>query len=93
MLSIQPRSATLHLPAFMGYFLTHLLFTDIVMPGEMNGLELAHHARTHWPWIAQLITSGRGAPALNTFPVGSRFLQKPYEIDNVVAHVRALTAG
>jgi DNA-binding response OmpR family regulator len=70
-----------------------VLFTDINMPGDMNGLELAHHARTLWPWIAQLITSGRGTPALNTFPAGSRFVLKPYEIDNVVAHVRALMAG
>jgi CheY-like chemotaxis protein len=70
-----------------------LLFTDIHMPGEMNGLGLAQHARTHWPWIKQLITSGRGEPVSQGMPPGSRFLPKPYDLDNVVAHVQALTAA
>src|ERR1700712_221670 len=69
-----------------------VLFTDIHMPGEMDGLGLAHHARKHWPWIGQLITSGRATPAGRGFPAESRFLRKPYDLDNIVAHVRALTA-
>jgi CheY-like chemotaxis protein len=70
-----------------------VLFTDIHMPGRMDGLGLAHHALLHWPWIGQLLTSGRANPALDGFPPGSHFLQKPYDLDNMVAHVRALTAG
>ena len=35
------------------------LFTDIHMPGTMTGLELAHHVRGNWPWIALLVASGK----------------------------------
>jgi CheY-like chemotaxis protein len=69
-----------------------VLFTDISMPGDMDGLDLAHHARQHWPWIRLLITSGRGYPLLASMPAGSRFLAKAYNVDNVIAHVRELAA-
>ena len=70
-----------------------VLFTDIHMPGQMDGLGLAHHALRHWPWIGQLLTSGRANPASGDLPLGSRFMAKPYDLDNAVAHVRALAAG
>ncbi|MDQ2765218.1 MAG: response regulator [Pseudomonadota bacterium] len=67
----------------------HLLFTDIHMPGgTMNGLELAHHVHTTWPWIALLMVSGEAQPT--HMPPGCRFLSKPYHLDHVVAHVRSL---
>jgi two-component system, response regulator PdtaR len=69
-----------------------LLFTDIHMPGPMDGLELAHHARSHWPWIALLLASGKARPTLAEMPAGSRFLSKPYDADHVVTHVRELMA-
>jgi two-component system, response regulator PdtaR len=68
----------------------HLLFTDIHMPGRLNGLELAHHVRGAWPKIALLITSG-GLPA--KLPAGSIFLAKPYDLVHVVAHAQTLTAS
>jgi len=71
----------------------HLLFTDINMPGPMNGLELAHHVRRTWPAIGLLIASGQGRPLFEDLPVGSRFLPKPYHPDHVVAHARTLTAS
>jgi CheY-like chemotaxis protein len=37
----------------------HVLFTDIQMPGPMDGLALAHHTSKNWPWIGLLITSAR----------------------------------
>ena len=40
----------------------HVLFTDIQMPGTMDGLSLAHHTSKHWPWIGLLITSARPRP-------------------------------
>src|SRR5271166_817244 len=57
----------------------HVLFTDIHMPGRMNGLELAHHVRGRWPWINLLITSGNELPGPAELPEGTRFLQKPYD--------------
>lgn len=38
-----------------------VLFTDTHMPGWMDGLALAHHARRKWPWISSS-RSGRRAP-------------------------------
>lgn len=71
----------------------HMLFTDVHMPGSIDGLELAHHARTHWPWIALLVASGRAKPQADEMPARSRFLSKPYHPSHVVAHVRELTAA
>ena len=67
-----------------------LLFTDVHMPGDMNGLELARHARAHWPWIAILIASGQARLSQDDIPAGSRFLSKPYDIEHMAAHVREL---
>jgi DNA-binding NtrC family response regulator len=55
-----------------------VLFTDVNMPGPINGMELAHFVRRHWPRIALLVTSGK-VPAAAERPLGSRFLQKPYD--------------
>ncbi len=68
----------------------HILFTDIHMPGSMNGLELAHHVSTHWPWIGVLIASGHARPEIAELPLGSRFLAKPYDPDHAVAQVTEL---
>jgi DNA-binding NarL/FixJ family response regulator len=68
----------------------HVLFTDIHMPGAMDGLALAHHARQSWPWIALLITSA--TTPKTALPAGSRFLPKPYALRHAVIHVRELLA-
>lgn len=67
-----------------------VLFTDVHMPGEMDGLELAHHASTHWPWIAVLIASGHARLTESDLPLKSRFLPKPYEVRHMATHVREL---
>jgi CheY-like chemotaxis protein len=69
------------------------LFTDINMPGTMSGLELAHHVRGNWPWIALLVTSGKAQPTSEELPTGSRFLSKPYQANHVVQHVRELVTA
>jgi CheY-like chemotaxis protein len=55
----------------------HVLFTDIHMPGAMDGLALAHHAATRWPKIALLLTSGRLRPISRTSPRKAGFWQNP----------------
>jgi DNA-binding response OmpR family regulator len=69
----------------------HLLFTDIHMPGPMNGLELAHFVRIAWPHVALLIASGADTPHAAMLPAGSIFLTKPYDPDHVVANAKMLT--
>ena len=71
----------------------HVLFTDIHMPGDMDGLLLAHHTSSTWPWIAVLITSGRSPPAAHQMPAGSRFLPKPYHPDTLLTHLRELVGA
>lgn len=58
-----------------------LLFTDVVMPGEMNGLLLAEHALAEFPSLRVLFTSGYSETAilrLGDFAAGMRLLSKPY---------------
>jgi len=68
-----------------------VLFTDINMPGVMDGLELAQNARLHWPWIKVLLASGAIFPS--ELPEGSRFVPKPYELDLVIRHIRELASS
>jgi DNA-binding response OmpR family regulator len=71
----------------------HAVFTDIHMPGSMNGLALAHLSRRSWPWIALLIASEVARSQLEEMPYGSRFLPKPYHPDHVVGHLREMLAA
>jgi DNA-binding NtrC family response regulator len=67
------------------------LFTDVNMPGDMNGLHLAHHAAGHWPWIRLLVASGHAQLTETDLPDGCRFLPKPYDPEHMVGHIRDLT--
>ena len=71
----------------------HLLFTDIQMPGELDGLELAHLVRDRWPKIGLLVTSGRPPESLDGLPPGGRFVAKPYAAADVLRHVEELTGA
>jgi two-component system, response regulator PdtaR len=68
----------------------HILFSDISMPGDMDGLALAHHANSNWPWIALLLASAHPGPASHEMPSGCKFISKPYQIDQMLAQVREL---
>jgi len=69
------------------------LFTDVDMPGDVNGFELAQRSRLTHPRIAVQITSGRWAARPAGLPPGARFLAKPYGLDEAVAGVRELIAA
>ena len=68
----------------------HVLFTDVNMPGPMDGIELAHHTAKHWPTVALLVTSAIPHPKERALPPGCRFLGKPYDTAKVVTHLREL---
>ena len=70
-----------------------VLFIDVNMPGPIDGMELAHLVRRHWPRIALLVTSGKMTPAAVELPLGCRFLQKPYESLTAIKHVIALACA
>jgi CheY-like chemotaxis protein len=66
------------------------VFTDILMPGSMDGLELARFIREKWPSIQVIATSGRFAISDDDLPEGGIFLPKPYTIDGVTTVLRGL---
>jgi CheY-like chemotaxis protein len=71
----------------------HVVFTDIQMPGSMDGLKLARFVRDRWPPIKIVATSGRVTVDDDDLPDGSVFLPKPYRGAQVVAILRQLTGA
>ncbi len=65
------------------------LFTDVDMPGDMNGLELAGIVYARWPHVAILVTSGV-VRVVGTLPGGGVFLAKPYADAAPVRIIRGL---
>ncbi len=55
-----------------------VMFTDVTMPGSMDGLRLAHHVRLRWPPMKIIVASGKVDAQLAALPEGSIFLPKPY---------------
>jgi two-component system, response regulator PdtaR len=55
-----------------------LVFTDVHMPGSMDGLKLAQAVRNRWPPIKIIVTSGREQMTEQDLPKGARFFAKPY---------------
>lgn len=69
------------------------LFTDIHMPGTMDGLALAHEAHRVWPAIRILLASGDTHPTPAEMPDQGQFLGKPYTPGQVVTSLDGLLAG
>ena len=67
------------------------IFTDIDMPGSIDGLKLAKLVGQSHPDMAILLTSGYLKIPKNDLPETVGFIPKPYEIDVVVNHIRELT--
>ncbi len=70
-----------------------VVFTDIQMPGSMDGLKLAAAIRGRWPPIKIVATSGLLDLGEGDLPPGSRFLPKPYSPRQVVGALRELTGN
>ena len=64
----------------------HLVFTDIDMPGSMNGLKLAACVRDRWPPVHIIITTGKERPL--EIPANALFIPKPYLGQTVVDAIR-----
>lgn len=67
-----------------------LLFTDIQMPGSMDGLKLAHAAHKRWPHIKIILVSGQITVTDADKPDDSKFFPKPLEIQQMIAEVQAM---
>ena len=69
-----------------------VIFTDIQMPGSMDGLKLARAVRGRWPPIKIVATSGYVHVSEKDLPAGGRFLPKPYSPVQVTGVLRELTS-
>ena len=67
-----------------------LIFTDVHMPGSMDGLKLAHFVRDRWPPVKVVATSGHARIADSDLPEGVRFVPKPYSAAEITATLREL---
>jgi two-component system, response regulator PdtaR len=70
-----------------------VLFTDVNLPGMIDGLALARQVNDRWPHIGIIIVSGRSTPQPHELPAGSCFHRKPYDSEIVVRHAREMTAA
>ena len=67
-----------------------VIFTDVNMPGDLNGLELSEMVRERWPQVRLIVTSGGGQVGSSDVRPPGRFIPKPYRLDQMIAAVREL---
>ena len=67
-----------------------VLFTDVNMPGDMDGLRLSHRVHEMRPDIRLLIASGQVRPGADEVPAGGQFVPKPWNADDVIARIRTM---
>jgi two-component sensor histidine kinase/CheY-like chemotaxis protein len=70
-----------------------LLFTDIQMPGSIDGLKLAHAVHDRWPSIKIILVSGHVKPSASETPADSRFFGKPLGVEHMIAELQAMVGA
>jgi DNA-binding NtrC family response regulator len=69
-----------------------IVFTDIDMPGSMDGLKLARAVRGRWPPVSVIVTSGHMTVSESDLPDRTRFFPKPYKSNEITAALRSMAA-
>jgi DNA-binding NtrC family response regulator len=67
-----------------------LMFTDIDMPGSMDGLKLAEPVRDRWPPVKIIIASGHRHLSDDLLPIEGKFFSKPYDHARVISAIREM---
>jgi CheY-like chemotaxis protein len=70
-----------------------LIFTDVDMPGSMDGLKLAQYVRGRWPPVKIIVTSGHIKVTEDSLPAGALSMSKPYDPAEITHKVRELIAA
>jgi two-component system, response regulator PdtaR len=65
------------------------IFTDINLPGSMDGLKLAAAVKDRWPPVNIIVTTGMRAPRRDEIPARSLFIAKPYRNAQVLEALRS----
>ena len=69
-----------------------IVFTDVDMPGNVNGIVLAHEVQEKWPSVGIIVTSGQAVISSDALPCGACFFAKPYKMRAIVATINELLA-
>ena len=70
-----------------------LVFTDVNMPGWMNGLALAHYTHGRWPPVKIIVTSGYVNAQHSGLSTEALFIEKPYDPTQVARKLKELVAA
>ena len=70
-----------------------LVFTDIEMPGSMDGLKLARYISLRWPPMLLMVASGKMPRERVSLPEGVPFFSKPYRQTEIAMAMRSLLAA
>jgi CheY-like chemotaxis protein len=68
-----------------------VVFTDVRLPGSIDGIKLARYVRGKWPPIKVIATSAHSDLSESDLPDGSVFLPKPYTSNHIAAVLRDCT--
>lgn len=85
---IESRNADHALRQFENRSGIEILFTDVDMPGSMDGLELGNIVRQRWPDVTVIITSGKLSTDEETLLSGALFIPKPYSATELVDAIK-----
>jgi two-component system, response regulator PdtaR len=67
-----------------------LLFTDIQMPGSLDGLGLVELVHQRWPHVLLIVSSGHVRPGFGMLPDEARFVPKPFNESEMLKEVNDL---
>ncbi|SIQ02031.1 Response regulator receiver domain-containing protein [Rhizobium sp. RU33A] len=70
-----------------------LMFTDIDMPGSMDGLKLAKAVRDRWPPVKIIVASGHRHLSDELLPIEGKFFSKPYNHARIISAMREMLAA
>ena len=70
----------------------NVVFTDVNMPGSMDGLKLAHAIHGRWPPIRVIVTSGQVAVRESDIREDDRFIAKPYDARQIANMLHDIAA-
>lgn len=70
-----------------------LVFTDVQMPGTMDGIKLAHFIRNRWPPVKLMVASGNAILEESSLPQGSKFFPKPYDEHTIIEAMAIMLAA
>lgn len=69
-----------------------VLFTDVSMPGTLNGFDLERRVQALYPHVLVLVTSGALPPGFSGVAPQAKFVPKPYRMSEVIRIIRGMTA-